>query len=554
MKYYFLVLVFFVSVYLIPLGMRPMLTPDEFRYAAIPLEMMERSDYTVPRLAGCDYFEKPTLGYLLTAASFNVFGVNRFALRFPAAAAALIGAAFLMILVAQHTKDDRAAALAGLIYLSCGMVFILGTTAVLDSQLAAATGGMFCALFLASEEPKFDRRKFFLLACAGIAAGLSFWIKGLVGIGIVGAGMLGYLLWEKRYKDIFVLPWVPFAFALLTVLPWAVKLHHEAPDFWRYFIEEEHLRRFFRPDGGQHEEPFWFLWPILLGGLFPAGFCLFGAVGGMFGGGFFKLRIVRFSTAATLLPMVFLSCSGGKLPTYVLPCYFPLAILLTAGLVKYMRSGGSQKLFFVPLRVLGILLLSAGAAGCVLLSLPALCGKPLFPGESGVTLLAVILGLWGAMLLFFPARSWRWQMGGLFVGLVMFVQGALLVFPYRLLGCKMPEAALKRAEKEFDVKNERIVTTPSMAHAVFFTFGRRDILFTSGGEFTYGLSKKDQKHRLLGKEGFFKFLMKPDREDVLFICSRLDERDLPMEYRKLIKRHFSSDEIDFVLLGPPEAK
>ena len=410
MKYYLLVFIFFISAYIIPLGLRPKITPDEFRYAAIPMEMIERGDYTVPRLAGVDYFEKPTLGYILTAGSFKVFGVNNFALRFPAAAAAFLSTVFLMIMIAQHTKDDRAAALAGLIYLSCGMVFALGTTAVLDSQFNAAVSGALCCFFLASEEKKLDRRKFFLLACAGIACGLSFWLKGLVGIAVVGVSMLGYLLWEKRYKDIFILPWIPFVFVILSILPWAWKLHREAPDFWRYFIEEEHLRRFFNPDGGQHKEPFYYLWPILIGGLFPAGFCLIGAIGGIAGRAkeFFQHRIVRFSVAATILPMVFFSISGGKLATYVLPCYFPLTIFLTLALVKYLRSGGDLKLFFVPLRILGYLFLFAGIAGCVFLLLPAQFTGVEIPGGSKMTLLGVILGIWGAMLLFFPRHSWRW--------------------------------------------------------------------------------------------------------------------------------------------------
>ena len=41
MKYFWLSFLFFVVAYLVPLGGRPLVPPDEFRYAEIPREMMD---------------------------------------------------------------------------------------------------------------------------------------------------------------------------------------------------------------------------------------------------------------------------------------------------------------------------------------------------------------------------------------------------------------------------------------------------------------------------------------------------------------------------------
>ena len=41
MKKVLLLLLCFAAAYLIPLGVRPLVTPDEFRYAQIPYEMLE---------------------------------------------------------------------------------------------------------------------------------------------------------------------------------------------------------------------------------------------------------------------------------------------------------------------------------------------------------------------------------------------------------------------------------------------------------------------------------------------------------------------------------
>ena len=67
MKYYALVGVFFIVAYLLPLAGRPMVTPDEFRYAEIPREMIDRGDYVTPHLVNMRYFEKPVMGYWMTA-------------------------------------------------------------------------------------------------------------------------------------------------------------------------------------------------------------------------------------------------------------------------------------------------------------------------------------------------------------------------------------------------------------------------------------------------------------------------------------------------------
>ena len=72
----------FVLLYLLPLAMRPIISPDESRYGAIALEMLHSKDWWSMKLVGLRYYEKPPLGYWLTAASMAVFGENAWGLRF----------------------------------------------------------------------------------------------------------------------------------------------------------------------------------------------------------------------------------------------------------------------------------------------------------------------------------------------------------------------------------------------------------------------------------------------------------------------------------------
>ena len=93
-----------------------------------------------------------------------------------------------------------------------------------------------------------------------------------------GLAVLGFIIWERRWKELWQLPWIPLAVALAVIAPWAVAVHRAEPDYWRYFVVVEHLQRFLSKEPGQHPEPFWFLVPFLVGGIFPAAFLALEAV------------------------------------------------------------------------------------------------------------------------------------------------------------------------------------------------------------------------------------------------------------------------------------
>jgi hypothetical protein len=149
-----------------------------------------------------------------------------------------------------------------------------------------------------------------------------------------------------------------FAVVFAVNLPWYVGIYLREPEFLKHFFWEHNVLRFLRPF--DHLQPVWYYAPILLGGLLP-GTILFAAyfrslVGGRWGsaplslaGGFWLL--------AGGWCVFFFSCSGSKLPTYVLPAYPFLCLALgefvarskwdTAPATRVMVAGVAALVLFV---------------------------------------------------------------------------------------------------------------------------------------------------------------------------------------------------------------
>jgi len=258
MKKLSMLLIFiFLFLYIFPLGVRPLVIPDESRYAEIAREMLETGDFVVPRLNGLRYFEKPVMGHWLNAASIKVFGENEFAVRFTSACSVGLSALMLFFLARRFAGSYFSGLVSSMIFLTCFEVFVVGVFSVLDSMFSFFITAAIICFYYAYSNSISDRlgpKNIFLLCC-GIFIGFAFLTKGFLAIVLPVIIMTPFLIWEKRWKDLFTAPWIPLAAAVLVVLPWVVMIHLKEPDFWNYFFWEEHFKRF-STDNAQHKEPF----------------------------------------------------------------------------------------------------------------------------------------------------------------------------------------------------------------------------------------------------------------------------------------------------------
>jgi len=490
------VLGLFLLIYLVPLGVRPITIPDEFRYAEIAREMISSGDWVVPHLNGLRYFEKPVLGHWLNALAVSLFGENAFAIRFPSAMAAGISALLIFLLVRRFAGGYSAGILAAAVFLTCQGVFGVGTCSVLDTILTLFVTGSMVSFFFAYRENEAGRRIGLLILGGGLC-GLAFLTKGFVAFAIPVVAVLPFLIWERRGREFFGMLWVPIIAAIVVVLPWTVLIHLREPDFWHYFFWTEHIRRFLSPYNSQHSEPFWYFVPVLVGLALPWTVLFPAAVSGV-GRARLHHALIRFAVCWFLFPFLFFSLSRGKLATYILPCFPPLAVLLAEGLRNYLNE--AKKRAFN----MGVLLLAVMVAVTALtLVLSQIADIPGFAAYGPAETWKWVLGAfgflaWSALLvLAWKSSDSQRKLAFFCAAPLLFMLVGPLLIPDQVKARIAPGAfLLDHADR---IRPDTvIVSDKQLVSAVCWCYKRDDVyLFDAAGELSYGLNYQGARHRLL---------------------------------------------------------
>jgi 4-amino-4-deoxy-L-arabinose transferase len=496
-----LVVLAYILVYLLPLGLRPLSTPDETRYGEIPREMIKSGDWAVPHLVDLRYFEKPPLGYWLNAVSISVFGENNFAVRLPTALAAGLSAWFVWFLLIRVGYSPRISLTAAAIYLGLTEVLIIGSIAVLDTPFTLfMTGGM-VLFYLGANDPTLRRQRFYLIS-SGIFFGLAFLTKGFLALVLPGMVLFFYALLQKRYALLWKSLLVA-AIGVLTILPWAIIIHFREPDFWHYFFWEEHIRRFLEPNA-QHPEPMYYFvmyFPVIA---FPWFAYIPAAIAGL------RQRsensdLLRYILLWFILPFVFFSISRGKLPTYILPVLAPTAAFIAMGIIAYLKSN-KTRLFTLGavINTLSLLLL-AGVASYQQYFDP---NNVLFSdGESQKMMIFIACILLTAALCLLPIfiKSIYPRIAVVICTVIPLFAFINLVVPHSTLAGRSPIAIIEKVQPLI-TPDTQLVTDTNVVRAVAWVLKRTDIYLLQKGELTYGLTYPEHKDRYLGPEGIGKLL------------------------------------------------
>ena len=306
-----------------PVPFRDLWQPDETRYAEISREMLLSGNWVVPHFYDLRYFEKPIAGYWINNFGQLIFGHNNFGVRAGAIICTTLSAMLIYWLGKRMFPSRKIALTASVIFLTSLLVYGIGTYAVLDPILLLWLVAAMCSFGLL-------RRRTVLTAADGVCAarrGLCHGVhdQGFSGAGGAGAGDCALVLWQRRFGEL--LRWGPLTVLVAAAIsaPGAV---HSASG--RRFLALLLLGRTYSALRGERCAA---QSPVLV---LPAG------VGGRLSAvarpaaGRAERRMASASAARcrdhllswVVLPLLFFSIAKGKLPTYILPCFAPLALLM----------------------------------------------------------------------------------------------------------------------------------------------------------------------------------------------------------------------------------
>ena len=312
----------------------------EPREAGVAAEMLQSQNFLLPSLNGEPFLEKPPLSYWLQAASIGSFGYQAFAPRLPSALAGIATVLLFAFFFRKSSLKDWRILLSGTLLITMGAFLEYAQTAGQDMLLAFGVSLAALSFYFSREH---DAPGLWLGFSAGIA--VATLAKGVVGLAVPGIVVLSYLLIESLHFDqrFTLSKWIrPALFSLLGLLPifaWlALIFATQGIEPVREVVWANSVGRFQGDySGGAHAEPFYFYLKNLPQSFQPWSFLLYIAIWQSVG----VLKIDRrraFFLCWLVAPLVLLSLSAGKRPSYLLMIYPAAAAFLADYIVSFAQT------------------------------------------------------------------------------------------------------------------------------------------------------------------------------------------------------------------------
>jgi len=276
----------------------------------------------------------------------------------------------------------------------------------------------------------------------------------------------------------------------LVGLPWVLAIHLQEPDFWRFFFWNEHIRRF-SADNAQHVRPWWFFLPIIAVSSLPWAGLLPSALHKTWQEK--RQPAITFLALWLLLPLGLFSLSKGKLPTYIMPCLLPLALLMGHTLTDLVKQGKARTICLNGLFnfVIGM----AAMIGLIYLQI----ARPLYSNSHAemfsLSLAFIVLLVWILANLLQVIRPLTlWAMPAMGIGVLVILLPASM--PSWIADNEMPDQFVLEHLDELQQTQALLSNDLGSASALAWRLKRPQVsLYDTEGELRYGLQYAGSVHR-----------------------------------------------------------
>jgi 4-amino-4-deoxy-L-arabinose transferase-like glycosyltransferase len=387
-------------VFFYGLGWAPLIGPDEPRYAEVAREMYASGDWITPRLGEIKWFEKPALTYWLSAIGYALFGENEFGARFAIAVVATFGV-LLLYFFGRRIASARFGYLSAAALVTCGLWPGFARGATFDLPLAVAIEIALFSFFLwESKESQLNRDRLWYVFC--FAMGFATLAKGLVGVVLPLLIVAPYLILTRNWKIVFRLRLLAVGalIFLATAAAWyAPVIALNGREFIDEFFIGHHFQRYLS-NKYKHPQPFYFFFLVAFAGSFPWSFCMVSSL--MKPGSWRSLKrgfiseddkLKLFLGCWIIIPILFFSVSGSKLPGYILPVFPAVALVVGRELDRWWSDETAQPVAQAYLTAALIIVVGIGSGVVLQRELGVSARDAWLMGSVAILVAVVYLGL-----------------------------------------------------------------------------------------------------------------------------------------------------------------